>query len=64
MILLVGEVILLIAFEGNFFVRMLEALHLLHDLLEVAFFITYALEFVCCMKTIKTVDTLVIRNLF
>jgi hypothetical protein len=62
MILLVGEIILLIIFGSNLFVGRSQALHLLHHLLKVAFFIAYALEFVCCVKTIKTVDALVIGN--
>ena len=62
MVLLVGEIILLIVFGSELFVWMTQALHLLHHLLKVAFLIAYALEFVCCVKTIKTVDALVIGN--
>ncbi len=64
MILLVGEIILVIVFGIDLFGGMTLALHLLHDLLKVAFLIAYALEFVCSVKTIKTVDALIIGNRF
>jgi hypothetical protein len=61
-VFLVGEIILLIVFGSELFGGMTLALHLLHNLLKVAFLIAYALELVCSVKTIKTIDALIIGN--